>query len=79
MAPESRIGLLARSILDNTGKVEEHCRRNNVALPSFDEHADPDIEYKDADVEAARVAAIDASEELRDLLIGPAMCLRPVV
>lgn len=79
MAPESRLKVLARSILENTDTVERYCEQNQLATPSFDEHAVPDVEYNDAKVEAARVAAIDASEELRDLLVGPTMCLRPVV
>ena len=75
----SRVVELATQILANANKVDGHLRSNNLPQPSFDVDGPLDLKMKPAEIEAARLSAIEASMELQDLLLGPTMLLRPVV
>ena len=64
---------LALIISTNTAKVKDHLLSNNLPLPSFDIDAPnrslivPEAE----EVQAARLAVIDATLKLHNLMLGP--------
>ncbi|KAI8626344.1 S-adenosyl-L-methionine-dependent methyltransferase [Xylariaceae sp. FL1651] len=69
----SRISELAARIATNTAKVNDYLVTNKLPVPSFDvdgpsESAVPKDQY---DIEAARTAVIDDTQELRRLMLGP--------
>ncbi len=74
----SKIAELSSVIARNTASVDEYIRSHNLSQPSFDVDSPVDLKLPDG-VEEARVAAIDASQELNDLLRGPIALVRPVV
>lgn len=76
---DSRIIQLAKDILANATSVDGYFKSNNLPQPSFDTDGPVDFGIKSVEVEACRIAAIEASIELQDLLLGPKMLLRPVV
>ena len=76
---DSRIVELAKQILINVNDVNEFLEANSLAQPSFHVDGPVDFNIKSADVEASRMAAIEATMELQDLLLGPTMLLRPIV
>jgi hypothetical protein len=69
---------LTTRIASNAGILDYHLRFNEFKAPSFDENAEPEFPNPkhDAYVEAARVAIIDDTRTLRDLVQGPAQVLR---
>ena len=75
----TRIADLAAQIQENTAKVDKYLRNKGLPSPSFDEDGPVDFNIEDEDVQNAHETALDASLELHQLLLGPAMCLRPVV
>ena len=75
----TRIAELAVRIQENTLKVDEYMRRNGLPSPTFDEDGPVDFNIHSQEVHEARVIAIDSTLELHQLLLGPALCLRPVV
>ena len=77
--PSSRIIELATLVQTNTAKVDSYLREHNLPFPSFDEDGPVDFRIESDDIQNARTAAMEASLELHDLLLGPSMCLRPVV
>lgn len=74
-----RIIELAVQIQENTAKVDEYLRNKGLPSPSFDEDGPVDFQIEDGEIQIAREKALDSSLELHQLLLGPAMCLRPVV
>ena len=74
----TRLTDLAKVILENAQKVEEHLKANNEPQPSFDEHSPPELPLS-SEMQQAKQKTIDSAMELQDLLNGPAMQLRPVV
>ena len=74
----SKIAELSSVIARNTASVDEYIRSHNLPQPSFDVDGPVDLKLPE-EVEEARVAAIDASQELNDLLRGPIALVRPVV
>lgn len=65
---------LASIIADNTKKIHDYLTAHNLPTPSFDADASSaSVLPSDAppDLEAARVAVIDATKKLRDLMLGP--------
>ncbi|KAI9646018.1 hypothetical protein NHQ30_005456 [Ciborinia camelliae] len=64
---------LAKIIATNTDKISKHLLDNDLPLPSFDVNApNRSLISPDApEIEAARVAVIDATLILRDLILGP--------
>ena len=75
----TRIVELAAQIQENTTRVDDYLRRKHLASPSFDVDGPVDFQIEDGEIQRAREKALDSSLELHQLLLGPAMCLRPVV
>ena len=75
----SRITELATLVQVNTARVDGYLREHNLPFPSFDEDGPVDFKISSEEIQDARTAAMEASLELHDLLLGPSMCLRPVV
>lgn len=69
---------LAQAILANAEKLEDYFEANNLTQPSFEEHAPAELPLS-PEMQTVRQQAVDDATELQDLLIGPAMQLRPVV
>jgi hypothetical protein len=65
---------LAAIISENTAKVNEYLLANDFPLPSFNVDAPQKslIDPEEApEIEAARIAIIDASLMMHDLMLGP--------
>ncbi len=77
--PPSRVAELAALVQSNTDIVDRYLREHDLPSPSFEENGPVNFGIESKDVQDARTMAIDASMELHELLLGPAMCLRPVV
>lgn len=65
-------------MLTHTVKVDDYLQRNKLPPPSFHEDGTLDLGFS-PEVEAARVAAIEASLRLHDLLRGPVELIRYTV
>lgn len=74
----TRLTDLAKAILENAGKVEEYLNTNKLPLPSFEEDSPAELPLS-LEMQQVRQKAVDSAMELQDLLVGPAMLLRPVV
>lgn len=72
MSP-SRIVELSTRIATNTAKVDEYLTSHDLPTPSFDVDGPLQsmIPKDDVELEAARVAIIDDTLELRRLVLGP--------
>ena len=75
----TKITDLAAQIQENTAKVDEYLQKRSLPSPSFDEDGPVDFQIEDEGIQKAREIALDSSLELHQLLLGPAMCLRPTV
>ena len=75
----SRIVELAKQILAKTIEVDSYLTLNGLPQPSFEVNGPLDLRIKSEEVEAIRIAAIEASVELQELLLGPKILIRPVV
>ena len=75
----SRITELATLISTHTDAVEHYLQSNGLHLPSFNVDGPVQLGIQDPKIEAARLAAIEASIELHDLLMGPVALTRPEV
>ena len=75
----TRINELAVTIQENTFKVDDYMSRKGLRSPSFEEDGPVDFKINSPEIEEARMIAIDSTLELHQLLLGPALCLRPVV
>lgn len=69
---------LATSILENASKLEAYLQDMGQPLPSFEQDYPPELPLS-SEMQAVRTSAVDACLELHDLLVGPAMLLRPTV
>ncbi|KAI9728204.1 MAG: hypothetical protein M1828_004665 [Chrysothrix sp. TS-e1954] len=69
---------IARDILENATKLEDYFSANGLEQPSFDEHTPAELPLS-PEFQPVRQRALDALTDLHDLLVGPAMLLRPVV
>ena len=78
MTTTKSLKTLAQATLDNASKIEDYLQENQQPLPSFDEHYPPELPLS-SEMQNVRTAAVDACLELHDLLVGPAMLLRPTV
>ena len=69
----SRIVELATRIAASTLKLDEYIKEHNLPTPSFDINGPKDTLFpkEEVDVETARVAIIDDTQELRRLVLGP--------
>jgi hypothetical protein len=74
----SEIARLAALVLTNTVRVDDYLQRNCLPVPSFHEDGPIDLQLS-PEIEAARVAALEASLRLNDLLRGPVELVRPTV
>ena len=74
----SEIAKLAALVLTNTAKVDDFLQSNKLPAPTFHEDGPIDLGLS-PEVEAARVAAIESSLRLHDLLRGPVELIRPTV
>ena len=79
MESTSRIAELAAQVQFHTTKVDQYLHSNGLPGPSFGEDGPVNVAIENDEVEESRLKALESSLELHDLLIGPAMCLRPVV
>lgn len=66
----SRIVELANSIQTNTSKVDQHLSSHGIPTPSFDVETPLEMDLPD-DIEACRVAILEATDELHSLVMGP--------
>ena len=66
----SRIVELADSIQTNTSKVEKYLSSHGIPTPSFDIETPLEMDLPD-DIEACRVAILEATDELHSLIVGP--------
>lgn len=76
MAP--RIDQLAATISANINTIINYLHQNNLPHPSFDAGGPITLNLS-PQVERARSTAIDALQELLDLLQGPIACMLPKV
>lgn len=74
----SEIAKLAALVLTNTVRVDDYLQKNGLSSPSFHEDGPVDLKLS-AEIEAARVVALEASLRLNDLLRGPIELVRPTV
>ena len=74
----SEIAKLAGLVLTHTMKVDDFLQRNKLPTPSFHEDGPIDLGLS-PELELARVAAIEASLRLHDLLREPVDLIRPTV
>lgn len=75
----TKIAELAAQIQENTAKVDRYLQSRELPSPSFHEDGPVDFNIEDEKVQEAREIALDSSLELHQLLLGPALCLRPVL
>lgn len=75
----SRITELAAVVQANTTKNDGYLRERHLPFPSFDEDGPVNFKLKSEEIQKARTTIMEASLELHGLLLGPSMCLRPVV
>jgi hypothetical protein len=75
----SRIAILAAKIYENTVVVDDYLSSKGLPSPSFDERGPLDLGIEAEEVRKASEVARESSLELHDLLLGPALCLRPLV
>jgi hypothetical protein len=67
----SNIAELANSVASNTAKYSNYLAEHGLPLPSHDPTVNPAPTELPHEIAAARDAAIHASYELHELLIGP--------
>lgn len=67
---QSRIAELASAVAQHTQRVDSYLTENNLPQPSFDANGPVHLRLP-ADIEKSRIAALQASQELNDLLRGP--------
>ena len=70
MAPASRIAELATLIGTHTSIVDDHLSSNGLPSPSFDVSMPTQLLLPEAIASSSRMA-IEASNELHSLLLGP--------
>ena len=75
----SRIVQLAQQIISNTHELDSYLQSENLPSPSFEEDGPVDFGIRSDSIKKAQDVVIDSTLELHNLLIGPALCLRPVV
>lgn len=75
----NRIVELAKRIQQRTLDIDIYLQQNDLPTPSFDEDGPSDLNLSSGEMAKARSDVLEATLELHDLILGPAMCLRPVV
>lgn len=73
MSDSPSVAELAASIAENTAKVTAYLRERGLPQPSFavDGPLQSLLPAEAVDIENARVAVIDATQQLRALMLGP--------
>ena len=69
-APQSRIAELASAVVQHTQRIDLYLAEKGLQYPSFDADGPVDPALT-SDIEQSRIAALQASQELNDLLQGP--------
>ena len=69
-SPQSRIAELSTTIAQHTQKIDDYLAANNLPHPSFEADGPVDLGLP-PEIEKSRTAALQASQELNDLLQGP--------
>ena len=69
-AVQSHIATLAAAIAENTQRIDKYLEDNDLPHPGFDADAPADLGLP-PELEQARVAVLQATQELNDLLQGP--------
>ncbi|KAI0100071.1 putative O-methyltransferase [Nemania sp. FL0031] len=69
-APQSRIAELASIVASNTQQIDEYLAKNALPYPSFEPNSPTDLGLP-PNLERLRIAALEATQELNDLLQGP--------
>lgn len=67
---QSRIAELAAAVAQHTQKIDNYLSANHLPYPSFDVQGPVDLRLP-PEIEQSRTAALQASQELNDLLQGP--------
>ena len=70
MASSSRIAILAAEIQENTSKVDAYLKENGIPSPSFSPDNPLHVEVPE-EIAAAQNAVVDATDELKTLMLGP--------
>lgn len=68
--PSSRILQLANNIQTNTSIVDRHFSSHGIPTPSFDVETPLEVDLPHA-IAVSRLAIIEATEELHQLMLGP--------
>lgn len=81
MTQYRRINELAALITKNTAIVDQHLESKNLSTPSLGLEAPRKIPIAPnaPEIERARVAVIEATAELKAIMMGPSELLRPGV
>ncbi|RDW81607.1 uncharacterized protein DSM5745_05164 [Aspergillus mulundensis] len=74
-----RIAELAALIQQRTAEIDAYLQENNLPQPSFEEDASSNHNLTNKEIVDARDDLLSATLELHDLILGPAMCLRPML
>ena len=69
---------LAHTLLKNASELEAYFNATNQPAPTFNEHYPPELPLSE-DMQSVRSLIVDTCLELHDLVVGPAMLLRPTV
>lgn len=74
----SRLSELTALIQRETGKIEQYLAANGLPALSFDPHAPLDfpVPASNTEIQQARRAVINATQELHDLMVGPSESMR---
>ncbi|KAL4910753.1 hypothetical protein BDW74DRAFT_141781 [Aspergillus multicolor] len=75
----SRIVELAARIQQRTADINAYLQENNLPQPTFDEDGPTEQSLMSEEMVKARDDVLSATLELHNLILGPAMCLRPMV
>jgi len=68
----TRIIELASIISTNTRKIDTHLSQKGLPTPSFEANCHPQLLFGHGeDIETARQAVVDATDELQALMLGP--------
>jgi len=69
-ASPSRIAELAATVAQHTKKIDDYLTARNLPQPSFEADGPANVGLL-PNIEASRIAVLQASQELNDLLQGP--------
>ena len=70
------MGALSRKIAEETEKLERYMKANSLAMPTFDVDGTDDFPGLPEEIQKSRLEIINATKELRDLVVGPRESVR---